>query len=68
MSGDGRNAALSRAALLAAGGAALIGLTQQMPAGSPGGLVLMILGGVVVAAGLALAVRALIKRSGGADR
>jgi hypothetical protein len=68
VSGDARNAALSRAALLAAGGAALIGLNQQAAAGSPAGPVLMVLGGVVIAVALALAVRALLKRSGGADR
>ncbi|MDZ4380276.1 MAG: hypothetical protein U0942_02935 [Parvibaculum sp.] len=66
MSGSARNAELSRAVMLAAAGAGLIGLNQQMP-GSSAGMVLLVLGGVGVAVGLALVVRAFFKRSGGAS-
>ncbi|WP_337185087.1 hypothetical protein [Phenylobacterium sp.] len=67
MSGYARNAELSRAVILAAAGAGLIGLNQQMP-GTPAGTVLAVLGGLGVAVGLALVVRTFLKRSGGADQ
>ena len=62
--GEDRNAELSRAAILAAAGAALIGLQQQAMVGAPALVttVVLIAGGLAVAVGLGLAVRALMGR------
>jgi hypothetical protein len=62
--GEDRNAELSRAAILAAAGAALTGLQQQAMVGAPAlaTTVVLIAGGLAVAVGLGLAVRALMGR------
>ncbi len=65
-----REAELSRAALVVAGGGALVGVSQRVPglAFGPWGTLLLVIGGAVIAAGLFVAARSLFRRRGGADQ
>ncbi|MFZ5720535.1 MAG: hypothetical protein ACOY5Y_13850 [Pseudomonadota bacterium] len=64
--GERRNAELSRAAILAAAGGALVAMSQRVA--EFGGTVGVALTVVVVIAGLVLAIWTLTRRSGGADQ
>jgi len=68
--GERRNAELSRAAILAAAGGALIAMSQRASevAYGPAGKAILVAGGAVIVVALVLAVRSLIGRSGGADQ
>jgi hypothetical protein len=61
--GEDRNAELSRATIVTAGGAALIGMGHQVLAGGPASMIALALGGGGVAAGLVLLFRALTRRT-----
>lgn len=69
-SGYERNAELSRAAILAVAGGAVIGLSRNAPdlAAGSAGMVVLVLGGGMIVVAIVLAVRSLFRRSGGADR
>jgi hypothetical protein len=64
--GDGRNAELSRAALVVAAGGVLVGITQRTPGMSEGlaGQVLLVVGAVVIIGGLIAAIRSFMRRGG----
>ncbi len=67
--GERRNAELSRAAILAAAGGALVAMSQRVAEfGGTVGVALTVVGAAVVIVGLVLAIRTLTRRSGGADQ
>ncbi|WP_374472243.1 hypothetical protein [Phenylobacterium sp.] len=70
MSRYGREAELSRAALLVAGGGALVGVSQRAMESpqSPIAQVLLVAGAIVIVVGLVAAVRTLFRRRGGAEQ
>jgi hypothetical protein len=68
--GERRNAELSRSAIVLVAGAAILGLSRQAAAGvppGPMGTVALVAGGAVVAVGLMMAIRAVLRRSGDAE-
>ncbi|MCR5878479.1 hypothetical protein [Phenylobacterium sp. J367] len=69
-SGYARNAQLSRAAILAAAGGALISMSQAVPqlTEGAGGKVVLAIGGVLVVGALVAAITSLTKRRGDADQ
>jgi hypothetical protein len=70
VSGYGREAELSRAAILVAAGGVLVGVSQQVmeTPRSPAAQAVLAAGAIVVAIGLVLALRTLFRRRGGADQ
>jgi hypothetical protein len=65
-----REAELSRAALVVAGGGVLVGLSQRAfeTPQSPLAQILLVAGAIVIVVGLVGAVRTLFRRRGGADQ